>query len=52
MMSRMDKHQGTSFAADRGFDDAEDLSAKAILAVKLNDLIDQRLDAMSALAAG
>lgn len=42
MMSRMDKHQGTSLAADRGFDDAEDLSAKAILAVKLNDLIDKR----------
>lgn len=28
--------------SDLGFADAEELSAKAILAVKLNDLIDQR----------
>jgi predicted XRE-type DNA-binding protein len=28
--------------ADLGFEDAEDLSAKAILAVKLNELIDKR----------
>lgn len=27
---------------DLGFDDAEELSAKAVLAVKLNELIDQR----------
>lgn len=28
--------------SDLGFDDAEELAAKAVLAVKLNDLIDKR----------
>ncbi len=30
--------------ADLGFADAEDLSAKAILAVKLNELIDKQVE--------
>lgn len=35
--------QGTdNVLADLGFDDAEELSAKSALAVKLNDLIDKR----------
>jgi predicted XRE-type DNA-binding protein len=42
-MARKDNPQGTdNVLADLGFDDAEELSAKAILAVKLNDLIDKR----------
>ncbi len=42
-MTRKDHAQGTeNLLADLGFNDAEDLSAKTILAVKLNDLIDQR----------
>ena len=42
-MSNKNKPQGThNVLADLGLDDAEDLSAKALLAVKLNDLIDQR----------
>jgi predicted XRE-type DNA-binding protein len=36
-------HQGTNnVLADLGFDDAQDLSAKAVLAVKLNELIERR----------
>jgi predicted XRE-type DNA-binding protein len=42
-VSNKNKPQGThNVLADLGLDDAEDLSAKALLAVKLNDLIDQR----------
>lgn len=41
---RRDGHpQGTdNVLKDLGFDDAEELSAKAALALKLNELIDQR----------
>lgn len=36
-------HQGTdNVLLDLGFDDAEELSTKAALALKLNELIDQR----------
>lgn len=36
-------HKGTrNVLADLGFDDAEDLSAKAMLAVKFNELIERR----------
>lgn len=36
-------HEGTdNVLADLGFDDAEELSAKALLAVKFNDLIESR----------
>ena len=42
-MSRKDTPQGTdNVLLDLGFDDAEELSAKAALALKLNELIDQR----------
>lgn len=42
-MTRKDHPQGTdNVLADLGFDDAEELSAKAVLAVKLNALIDKR----------
>lgn len=42
-MSRKKSPQGTdNVLSDLGFDDAEELSAKTILAIKLNDLIDQR----------
>ena len=42
-MARKDSPQGTdNVLVDLGFDDAEELSAKAILAVKLNELIDKR----------
>lgn len=42
-MSRKNSPQGTNnVLVDLGFDDAEELTAKAILAVKLNDLIDKR----------
>ncbi|HWK61601.1 MAG TPA: helix-turn-helix transcriptional regulator [Eoetvoesiella sp.] len=38
-----DSSQGTAnVLADLGFDDARELSAKAALAVKVNDLIDKR----------
>ena len=41
-MSRKDTPQGTdNVLLDLGFDDAEELSAKAALALKLNELIDQ-----------
>jgi predicted XRE-type DNA-binding protein len=43
MMSRKDSPQGTdNVLVDLGFDDAEELSAKTILAIKLNELIDDR----------
>ncbi len=43
IMSRKDTPQGTdNVLLDLGFDDAEELSAKAALALKLNELIDQR----------
>jgi predicted XRE-type DNA-binding protein len=43
MMTPEDHSQGTeNMLADLGFDDAEELSAKTILAVKLNDLVDKR----------
>jgi predicted XRE-type DNA-binding protein len=42
-MTRKDRPQGTDSAlANVGFDDAEDLSAKVVLALKLNKLIDER----------
>ncbi|MGQ0697470.1 MAG: helix-turn-helix domain-containing protein [Panacagrimonas sp.] len=42
-MSRKGNPQGTdNVLLDLGFDDAEELSAKAALALKLNELIDQR----------
>ncbi|MEJ0004753.1 MAG: helix-turn-helix transcriptional regulator [Pararobbsia sp.] len=42
-MTRKAAHQGTDkVIADPEFGDAEELSAKAILAVKLNELIDKR----------
>ena len=42
-MRRKAGSKGTdNVLADLGFEDAEDLSAKALLAVKLNDLIDSR----------
>lgn len=42
-MLRKESHKGTDdVLADLGFDDAEELSAKAILAVKLNELIEGR----------
>lgn len=42
-MTRKHPPQGTdNVLADLGFDDAEELSAKAVLAVKLNELIDKR----------
>ena len=42
-MSRTDIPQGTdNVLLDLGFDDAEELSAKAALALKLNELIDRR----------
>lgn len=42
-MTRKDRPRGTdNVLADLGFEDAEDLSAKAVLAVKLNALIDKR----------
>lgn len=43
MMRRKDTHKGTdNVLIDLRFDDAEELSAKAILAVKLNELIQSR----------
>jgi predicted XRE-type DNA-binding protein len=42
-MTGQSNPQGTeNVLVDLGFDDAEELSAKAALAVKLNELIDQR----------
>ncbi len=42
-MPRKANPKGTdNVLSDLGFEDAEELSAKAVLAVKLNDLIDQR----------
>jgi predicted XRE-type DNA-binding protein len=42
-MTRKDHPRGTdNVLADLGFDDAKELSAKAVLAVMLNELIDQR----------
>ena len=42
-MNRKDHPQGTEdVLLDLGFDDAEELSAKAALALKLNELINQR----------
>lgn len=42
-MRNKDSLKATSnVLADLGFEDAEDLSAKAMLAVKLNDLIEKR----------
>ncbi|GAB2877780.1 hypothetical protein GCM10027093_11370 [Paraburkholderia jirisanensis] len=42
-MARKDNPPGTdNVLQDLGFDDAEELSAKAALAFKLNELIDQR----------
>ena len=42
-MTRKDHPQSTdNVLADLGFADAEELSAKAVLAVKLNELIDKR----------
>lgn len=42
-MTTIDHPQGTdNVLMDLGFDDAEELSAKAALALKLNELFDQR----------
>ena len=42
-MRSKDSHKGSdNVLTDLGFDDAEELSAKAVLAVKLNELIGQR----------
>lgn len=42
-MLRKDDRKGTdNVLADLGFDDAEELSAKAVLAIKLNELIEKR----------
>ncbi len=42
-MPRKDSHGGSAnVLADLGFDDAEELSAKTVLAVKLNELIEKR----------
>ncbi|HZX72657.1 MAG TPA: helix-turn-helix transcriptional regulator [Rhodanobacter sp.] len=42
-MTRKDNPQGTdNVLVDLGFDDADELSAKAALALKLNQLIDKR----------
>lgn len=42
-MTRIDHPEGTdNVLADLGFDDAEELTAKAALALKLNTLIDAR----------
>lgn len=42
-MTRKDNPQGTdNVLVDLGFEDAEELSAKAALALKLNQLIDRR----------
>ena len=43
MMTRIDHPEGTdNVLADLGFDDAEELTAKAALALKLNTLIEAR----------
>ena len=42
-MRSKDSHKGTdNVLTDLGFDDAQELSAKAVLAVKLNELIEKR----------
>lgn len=42
-MPRKDSHEGTTnVLTDLGFDDAEELSAKSALAIKLNELIEMR----------
>lgn len=42
-MRSKDSHKGTdNVLVDLGFEDAEALSAKAVLAVKLNELIEKR----------
>jgi predicted XRE-type DNA-binding protein len=42
-MSRKGKRQGTdNVLVDLGFEDADELSAKAALALKLNELVDKR----------
>ena len=42
-MPRENSYEGTeNVLADLGFDDAEELSAKTVLAVKLNELIEKR----------
>jgi len=42
-MRSKDSHKGTdNVLIDLGFEDAEELSAKAVLAVKLNELIEKR----------
>ncbi|SEA65106.1 XRE family transcriptional regulator [Nitrosospira multiformis] len=43
MMAHKEHPQGTdNVLVDLGFDDAEELSAKTLLAIKLNDLVDKR----------
>ena len=42
-MERKDRHKGTdNVLVDLGLEDAEELTAKANLAVKFNDLVDKR----------
>jgi predicted XRE-type DNA-binding protein len=51
-MTQKRTRKGTdNVLADLGFHDAEELSAKAVLAVKLNDAIDQRSLNQAAVAA-
>ena len=51
-MSQKRKLKGTdNVLADLGFEDADELSTKAVLAVKLNDLIEQRGLTQAATAA-
>ncbi|MDR6729757.1 putative XRE-type DNA-binding protein [Delftia lacustris] len=43
MMHRQDSSQGTAnVLVDLGFEDAQELSAKTVLAMKLNELMDKR----------
>jgi len=43
MMHRQDSLQGTAnVLVDLGFEDAQELSAKTVLAMKLNELMDKR----------
>lgn len=51
-MAQKGIHKGTdNVLSDLEFNDAEELSAKAVLAVKLNDVIDQRSLNQAAVAA-
>ena len=50
-MARMHRHRGTqNVLVDLGFPDAEELSAKVILAKKINDILESRSLTQSAAA--